>query len=92
MVKSSDNSAVLSIGVGFESNAQLAAIYGMKILLGEISAGKLKVGVVTPPDIAISFKRVEEIGMKIPYDFFESAAFIYDYNGVPVRVNGQNVK
>ena len=47
--------------------------------------GDLKVGIVTPPDISISFMKAHQIGMKIPFSFFESASFVYDYAGHAVR-------
>jgi putative ABC transport system substrate-binding protein len=84
IVTAGDNTAVLAIGVGFESNASLAAIYGAKILDG-MKAGELKVGLVSPPDIAISFKKAHEIGMRVPFSFFEIASFVYNYDGRPVR-------
>ena len=84
IVTAGANTAVLAIGVGFESNASLAAIYGAKILDGT-KASDLKVGLVSPPDIAISFKKAHEIGMRVPFSFFEIASFVYDYDGRPVR-------
>lgn len=84
IVTSGEDSAVLAIGVGFESNAQLAAVYATRILHGA-SPGTLKVGIVSPPDIAISFLKAHQIGMRVPFDFFEIAGFIYDYNGRAVR-------
>lgn len=89
VVKPGDESAVLSIGVSFESNAHLAALYGAEILLGRARAGDLKVGVVSPPDIAINFRKARAIGLKIPFSFFESARFIYDYEGRTVRPAGR---
>ena len=47
--------------------------------------GDLKVGVVSPPDIAISFRKAREIGLRVPFTFFESASFVYDYEGRPAR-------
>ena len=91
LVQAGDDSAVLSIGVSFDSAAHLAAIYGARILLGEVRAGDLKVGTISPPDIAINFRKARAIGLKIPFRFFESASFIYDYAGKPVRVAGQSV-
>lgn len=88
VVKEGKDSAVLSIGVGFESNGHLAALYGVKILTGEAKAGELPVGVVSPPDIAINFNAARRIGLKIPFRFFETANFIYDYEGRIVRENG----
>ncbi len=78
-------SAVLSIGVSFRSNAFLATVYAASILEGRQRAGDLKVGVVTPPDIAINFRRAREIGLKIPFSFFESANVIYDNDDKKVR-------
>ncbi len=91
VVKAGDDSAVLSIGISFESNAHLAAIYGTDVLLGRATVGDLKVGIVSPPDIAISFRKAREIALEIPFGFFESAGFIYDYEGHPVRENGKSV-
>jgi putative ABC transport system substrate-binding protein len=91
VVQEGDNSAVLSVGVSFESNAHLAALYAADILTGKVKAGDLRVGVVTPPDIAINFRKARQVGLKIPFRFFESASFIYDYDGKPVRKDGQTV-
>jgi putative tryptophan/tyrosine transport system substrate-binding protein len=91
VVQEGDNSAVLSVGVSFESNAHLAALYAHDIMTGKAKAGELKVGVVTPPDIAINFRKARQVGLKIPFSFFESASFIYDYEGKAVRKNGQTV-
>lgn len=90
VVQAGRDSAVLSIGVSFESNAQLAAVYGAEILGGR-KPGEMKVGVVSPPDIAINFRRAREIGLKIPFTFFEAASFMYDADGRPVRADGQDV-
>jgi putative ABC transport system substrate-binding protein len=43
------------------------------------------VGLVSPPDIAISFLKAREIGLRLPFSFFERASFIYDYDGKAVR-------
>ncbi len=89
MVKGGDRpGAMLAVGVGFENNAQLAAIYAEKILKGEKKPGELPVGVISPPDIAINFKLVREIDMKIPYSFFELANFIFNYQGEQVKRKG----
>jgi len=85
IVRAGADTAVMAIGISFESNAHLAAIYGFDILQGRVKAGDLKVGVVSPPDIAISFLKAREIGLRVPFSFFESASFIYDYDGRPVR-------
>ncbi len=88
VVMPGDDSAVLSVGVSFESNAHLAAVYGAAVLAGK-PAGSLKVGVVSPPDIAINFRKAREIGLRVPFSFFESASFIYDYEGRRVRNTGR---
>jgi putative ABC transport system substrate-binding protein len=85
IVKAGPDTAVLAIGVSFESNAHLAAIYGAEILSGQTKAGNLKVGLVSPPDIAISFMKAREIGLRVPFQFYETASFIYDYDGKAVR-------
>jgi len=91
VVKAGDDSAVMAIGITFASNAQLAAIYGADVLSGKVYVGDLKVAIVTPPDIAISWRKAREIGMKIPFSFFESASFVYDYEGRLVRYRGKPV-
>ncbi len=88
VVQAGEDSAVLSIGIGFESNAHLAAIYGIEVLEQPSRVGELQVGIVTPPDIAINFRKAREIGLKIPFQFLESATFVYDYEGRTVRENG----
>ena len=85
IVKAGPDTAAMAIGVSFESNAHLAAIYGAEILSGRTKAGDLKVGLVSPPDIAISFLKAREIGMRVPFQFYETASFIYDYDGKAVR-------
>ena len=92
VVHAGDSSAVLSIGVSFENNAQIAALYAVRILTQQIRPGELGVGLVSPPDIAINFKKAREIGLKIPFSFFESASFVYDHDGILVRAKGQNIK
>jgi putative ABC transport system substrate-binding protein len=85
IVTAGPDTAVLGIGISFESNAHLAAIYADKILRGVAKAGELNVGIVSPPDISISFLKARAIGMRVPFDFFETASFVYDYDGRPVR-------
>jgi len=91
-VKKGDDSAVLAIGIDRRNNAHLASIYAVKILRGEVKPGDLIVGIVTPPDVAINFRIAKKIGLKIPFRFFESAAFIYDYEGEMVRSFGETVE
>jgi putative ABC transport system substrate-binding protein len=87
-VKAGNDSAVMSIGISFESNAHLAAIYGADVLAGTRKAGELPVGIVSPPDIAINFRKVREIGLNIPFNFVESASKLYDYDGNEVGTKG----
>jgi putative tryptophan/tyrosine transport system substrate-binding protein len=92
IVKGGDDSAVLSIGISFESNAHLAAVYAADVIKGRAKVAELKVGVVSPPDIAISFRKVRDIGMTVPLAFFEAAGTIYDYDGKAVRIDGVSVQ
>ena len=92
VVQAGEDSAVLSIGIGFQSNAHLAAIYGIEVLEKKVEVGDLEVGIVSPPDIAINFRKAREIGLKIPFQFLESATFVYDYRGQTVRRNGEAVQ
>jgi putative ABC transport system substrate-binding protein len=89
IVKPGADTAAISVGVSFESNAHLAAIYAADILSGKARAGELPVGLVSPPDIAVSFRKTREIGMRVPFSLFETASFVYDYDGRPVRSPGQ---
>jgi putative ABC transport system substrate-binding protein len=91
IVREGDNTASVSIGISFESNAHLAAIYSVDILNGRAKAGQLRVGVVSPPDIALSFRKIRDIGMTVPLSMFEAAGTIYDYEGKAVRIDGANV-
>jgi putative tryptophan/tyrosine transport system substrate-binding protein len=92
VVAAGNDSAVLSVGVSFESNAHLAAIYAADVLSGRVRTGELKAGIVSPPDIAINYRKAREIGLRIPFRFFEIATHIYDYDGRMVRANGRNVR
>lgn len=91
VVQEGDDSAVMSIGISFESNGYLAAVYGHDVIMGKSNAGDLKVGIVSPPDIAINFRRAREIGLEIPFSFFESANYVYDYEGKAVRLRGRDL-
>jgi putative ABC transport system substrate-binding protein len=85
IVTAGEDTAALSIGISFQSNAHLAAVYADQILRGVSRPGELKVGIVSPPDISISFLKTHQIGMKVPFEFFETASFVFDYDGRPVR-------
>lgn len=84
IVKAGPDTAVLGVGVSFESNGRLAGIYGSQVLAGT-KVGALKVGLVSPPDMAISFLKAREIGFRVPFSIFEIASFVYDYDGKPAR-------
>lgn len=91
VVQAGDKSAVMSIGISFESNGYLAAVYGYDVLMGQADVGELKVGIVSPPDIAINFRRARAIGVEVPFSFFESANYVYDYEGKAVRLRGRDL-
>ena len=88
VVTEGPNSAAMSIGISFESNAHLASLYGHSVLQGTANVGDLRVGIVSPPDIAINFLKAREIGLDIPFNFIESATFIYGYEGEALRGTG----
>ena len=46
VVQAGNDTAVMSIGVGFDSNAKLAAIYGVNVLTGKVNVSDLPVGLV----------------------------------------------
>ena len=85
VVQSGDHSAVMTVGIRFESNAHQAAIYAADVLEGRQAIGSMPVGVASPPDVAISFRKAREIGMRIPFALFEGATTIYDNDGKLVR-------
>ena len=92
VVTAGDDSAVMSIGISFESNAHLAALFAVDVLSGRRRAGDMEVGIVSPPDIAINFRKAREIGLEIPFSFFEGASFVYDYDGRAVRNSRSSVR
>ncbi len=92
IVSEGTGSAVLAVGIDRRNNAHLASVYAIRILKKQVQPGKLKVGVVTPPDLAINFAVARKINLKIPFSIIESAAFIYDYSGRMVRNFGQEVR
>lgn len=91
VVRPGRDSAVLSIGVNQSSAVHVAALYAIRVLEGSVEAGALPVGQVSPPDIAINFLKVEEMGLTLPFTFFEDATFIYDRAGRTARAFGQRV-
>ena len=92
VVRPGDDSAALSIGISFESNARLAASYILQALENPARVGQLRVGIVSPPDISINFRRTRAIGLKVPFALLEAASFVYDHDGKAVRVRGQLVR
>ncbi len=89
MVSEGKNSATLAIGVSFELNAQLSAIYALKILRENCDPGKMKTGVLSPPEIAISFQQARLKQLKIPFSIVEAAGIIIDKNGKLVKNQGK---
>jgi putative tryptophan/tyrosine transport system substrate-binding protein len=85
VVQPGDVTAALSVGVSFESNAYQAALFSVGIIDGTRKVGEVPVGIVSPPDVAISFRKAREIGMRIPFALFEGATVIYDNDGQLVR-------
>ncbi len=91
VVREGDDSALLSIGVDMSNAVTRAAVYAIDVLSGSVDVGDLPVGVVTPPDVAISFRKARQIGHAVPFTFFESATFVYDYDGRRVISFGKRV-
>lgn len=90
-VAEGDASAVMFIGVGFQSNAHLAALRATDILRGDVKPSELEVGVVSPPDIAINFRKARQLGLQIPFELLEAANYVYDYNGRLVFKQGRQL-
>lgn len=84
-VNSTEDSAMLAFGIDRRNSANLAALYILEILTGNSSPGELPVGVVTPPDISISFFAASKVGERIPFEIFENASFVYGYDGRKLR-------
>ncbi len=72
-------------------NPDIAAAALTVVLTGRAQAGELSVGAVSPPDIASNLRKARQIGLDIPLSFFESATFIYDYEGRVIRDAGQSL-
>ncbi|MFL5346636.1 MAG: ABC transporter substrate-binding protein [Hyalangium sp.] len=92
VVREGDASAVMSIGVPFKSAGQLGALYVQSILDSRLPASRLPVGIISPPDLAIHFRKARRLDMKIPFRFLELASSIYDPDGRLVRQEGQTVQ
>ena len=91
VVQPGDNTAALSVGISFESNAYQAALYAIDIIENQKKVGDLPVGIVSPPDVAISFRKAREIGMRVPMPLFEGATVVYDNDGKLVRSNAADL-
>ena len=91
-VNHSEHSALMSVGVGFENNAHQAALYGIKILRDNIKPQDLPVGVLSPPDISISFKQADRLNTAIPFVLLEMASDIYADNGEMIRSAGMSME
>ncbi len=85
VVRAGNDTAALSVGISFESNAYLAGLYAVGILDGSHTPGDYPVGIVSPPDVAISFRKAREIGLRIPFPLFEGATLVYDNDGLLAR-------
>lgn len=92
VVQAGDDSAALSVGISFESNAYQAALYAVDVLENRRKSGDLPVAIVSPPDVAISFRKAREIGMRIPMALFEGATVIYDNDGKLARSNAADMQ
>ncbi|WP_367278130.1 ABC transporter substrate-binding protein [uncultured Photobacterium sp.] len=92
VVRSSSDSALMSFGVSFVNNAHQAALYGLRILKAETMAGELPVGIIAPPDIAISFQQAKRIDQQIPFVLMEMASDVYGIDGKIIRSEGKPVR
>lgn len=91
IVRSGDDSALLSIGVNLTSALKLSTVYALDVITGKADPGTLPVGSVSPPDLAINFRVAKRVGIKIPFSFLESSTFVYDLEGIEVVAFGQRV-
>ncbi len=91
MVKEGSGSAIMSVGIEYENVGYLAAASMLDILYNGARPGEMKIGVISPPDLAINFLKAHEIGAKIPFSFFENASYVYDDQGKIARKRGEAV-
>lgn len=91
MVKEGSGSAVMSVGIEYENVGYLAAASMLDILYKGAKPATMKIGVISPPDLAISFLKARQIDLKIPFSFFENASYVYDGQGKAVRKRGEAV-
>jgi len=90
-VDGTEDGALVGIGIDRATAAHLSSVYAGRILSGKSQPQTMPLGRINPPDIAISFKKVKQLGIAIPFDFFEDASFIYGYEGKLVRQSDQRV-
>lgn len=91
LVKAGADSVDVSIGVSFEENAYLAALYAQRIVSGQVHPGQLPVGVVSPPEIAINFMKTRQSGLRLPFSFFEKAGTVFNARGELIRWRGSRL-
>ncbi|ATC57307.1 ABC transporter substrate binding protein [Vibrio anguillarum] len=91
-VNGTQQSALMSVGVGFENNAHQAAFYGIEVLKKGVDPGSLPVGVLSPPDISISFKQAGRVDTQLPFVLIEMASDIYSQDGKLVRSAGMSME
>ncbi|WP_371976758.1 ABC transporter substrate binding protein [Enterovibrio norvegicus] len=91
-VNGDEHSALMSVGVSFVNNAHQAALYGIRILRDGEKAGSLPVGVISPPDISISFRQAKRLEKAVPLVLLEMASDVYSENGGVVRSQGMSVE
>ncbi|KXF83565.1 ABC transporter substrate binding protein [Enterovibrio coralii] len=91
-VNGGEDSALISVGVSFVNNAHQAALYGIRILRDGERAGDLPVGVISPPDISISFRQAKRLKKPVPLAFLEMASDVYADDGSIVRAQGMSME
>ncbi|WP_062663110.1 ABC transporter substrate binding protein [Grimontia celer] len=91
-VSGNENSALMSVGVSFVNNAHQAALYGIRILRDGEAAGSLPVGVISPPDISISFRQAKRLGKPVPLVLLEMASDVYADDGRAIRSQGMSME
>ena len=92
VVREGPGSALLSIGVTYDNIGYLGAKYLIDMMFRDQRPNTMPLGIVSPPDVAISFLKAAEIGLRIPFDIFETASRVYDRKGRTVRLDGRIVK
>ncbi|WP_087024158.1 ABC transporter substrate binding protein [Thaumasiovibrio subtropicus] len=91
-VSGAEDSALMSVGVSFVNNAHQAALYGIHIVRDGADPATMPVGVLSPPDISISFRQAKRIGSKVPFTLIEMASDIYAEDGRVIRAQGLSME